>query len=783
MLRFIKLGFRSLKRERFFASVNLAGLALGMFCFLITALYVRDELLHDKWHANGDNIYRSRIEFKRGNGAVFNLFPSINVIDGLKEESPGVIDAVNISIAYTEHYLIGRDRFETKKLFYSQPALFHMFDFRLTLGDEETALSPGKNVVISDKLARKHFGRENPVGEFITIEEKGEYKVTGVLAAIPSQSHLRFDMILPIDFTTEPYLGSQDNWVTGRGLNYFLLRDDYSPEKLKEDVVRLLEKHEAKEYGEMYEFARFSELYMNADLMRNARSNMFGGQMKYIYIFSVIGVLILVVACFNYINLTTARSFARAKEIGVRKIIGASRARLVLNQMGETFFLSVIALVFALISLELSLDKINGIIGKELEINILNEPQVVFLPLALLLIVVLISGIYPAMTASTFNLSTVLKGNTPKSGVSFMRKTLVVLQFLICAGLLSGALVIRGQAKHMVNMDMGYNTQNIISLDLNNNGLYEKYKELRAELEKIPQISKVSGSPMPDINSVMFLEKDGEGNEINLSPFYGAADKDFNEIFELEMVAGTDFSGVPASELKRATLINETAVKLLGWDDPIGKKLESMVVVGVMKDFRFRSAKNKIDPAMIVYHGSELRNLQFRFREGDREAVLAQVEEVWNDFTSDAPFDYDEISSFFAGSYEREENLVRIFDVLTFFLVTVAFLGLFALSTFESQLREKEIGIRKVLGASYLNLITTLNRRFMALILIAIAASIPLSYAFISKWLEDFPYRIDSVIPYFGFALVSILLLATLLLSTHGFLNSRKNPASVLRNQ
>lgn len=783
MLRFIKLGFRSLKRERFFASVNLAGLTLGMFCFLITALYVRDELLHDKWHENGDNIYRSRIEFKRGNGAVFNLFPSINVVDGLKEESPGVIDAVNISIANTKHYLIGRDRFETKKLFYSQPALFNMFDFSLRLGDEETALSPGKNVVISDELARKHFGRENPVGELIEIEDKGEYKITGVLKAIPSQSHLRFDMIMPIDFTTEPYMGSKDNWVTGRGLNYFLIRDDYSPEKLKEDVVRLLEKHEAKEYGEMYEFARFSELYMNADLMRNARSNMFGGQMKYIYIFSVIGVLILVVACFNYINLTTARSFARAREIGVRKIIGASRTRLVLNQMAETFFLSVIALVFALISLELSLDKINAIIGKELEINILSDPQVVLLPLILLLVVVLISGIYPAVTASSFNLSTVLKGNNPKSGVSFLRKTLVVLQFLICAGLLSGALVIRGQAKHMVNMDMGYNTQNIISLDLTNNGLFDRYKELRGELEKIPQISKVSGSPMPDINSVMFLEKDGEGNEINLSPFYGAADKDFNDIFELEMVAGTDFSGVPASELKRATLINETAVKLLGWDDPIGKKLENMVVVGVMKDFRFRSAKNKIDPAMIVYHASELRNLQFRFRAGDREAVLAQVEGVWNDFTSDTPFEYDEISNFFAGSYEREENLVRIFDVLTFFLVVVAFLGLFALSTFESQLREKEIGIRKVLGASYLNLISTLNRRFMALILIAIAASIPLSYAFINQWLDDFPYRINSIVPYFGFALVSILLLAIALLSIHGFLNSRKNPASVLRNQ
>lgn len=783
MLRFIRLGFRSLKRERFFASVNLAGLSLGMFCFLVTALYVRDELLHDKWHENGDNIYRARIEFNRGNGAVFNLFPSINIVDGLKEESPGVLDAVNISLAETEHYLVGQDRFETKRFHYSQPALFNMFDFDLRLGDEKTALEPGKNVVISDELAKKHFGSENPLGQFIEIEEKGKYKVTGVLAPIPSQSHLQFEIIVPIDFTEGMYKGAKDNWVTGSGLNYFLLRDGYSPEKLKEDVVRLLEKHEAKEYGEMYAFARFSEMYMGGSLMRNAATNMFGGQMKYVYIFSVIGVLILVVACFNYINLTTARSFARAREIGVRKIIGASRSRLVLSQMGETFFLSVLALTLALISLELSLNKINQVIGKELDINIINDPQVVFLPLGLLMIVVLISGIYPAVTASTFNLSAVLNGNNPKSNVSFLRKTLVVLQFVICAGLLSGALVIRGQAKYMVNMDLGYNAQNILSFDMTKDGVYGKYKEIRAELEKIPQISKVTGSPMPDLTSVMFFEKDGEGNEISLSPFYGTADKDFNELFELEIVMGTDFSGVPASELSRATLLNETAVKQLGWEDPIGKKLEGLVVVGVMKDFRFRSAKSKVDPAMIVYHGTEHHNMQFRFREGDREAVLAQVEAVWDQFAPNEPFEYDEISSFFAGSYHREENLVRIFDLLTVFLVIVAFLGLFALSTFESQLREKEIGIRKVLGATYANLISTLNRRFMALILIAIGASVPLSYSLIKQWLDDFPYRIESTVPYFTWALVSIVILASLLLSIHGYLNSRKNPATVLRNQ
>lgn len=783
MLRFFRLGFRSLKRERFFASVNMVGLTVGMFCFLITAMYVRDELLHDQFHENGDNIYRARIAFRNGNGAAFNLYPSINVVDGLKEESPGVIDAVNISQAEKAYYLIDNDRFETNKHFLSGSSLFSMFDFGLKLGDEETALAAGKNVVLSGELAEKHFGKENPIGEFIEIEELGTYQVTGVLKAIPSHSHLRFDMITPIDFAEGTYKGMNENWATGSGLNYFQLQEDYPIEKLREDVTKLLSKHEAKEFGEMYEFSRFSEMYMKAELMRNGSSNMFGGQVQYIYIFSIIGVLILVVACFNYINLTTARSFARAREIGVRKIIGATRVRLVFNQMAETLFLSVIALVLAIISVELCLGQINEMLSKELEINIISDPQLIFLPLSLLLLVVVISGIYPAITASTFNLSAVLKGNTPKSGASFMRKTLVVLQFLICAGLLSGALVIRGQANHMINMDLGYNAQNVFSLNLAKLDMIGKYPELRAELEKIPQISKVSGSPLPNVNSVMFIDKDDEGNEINFTPFYGVADKDFNDLFELEIVKGTDFSGLPAGELEGAALMNETAVKTLGLVDPIGKKLQGMRIVGVMKDFRFRSAKSEIDPAIFLYNNKELNYLQFRFKVGDKEAVLTQVEQVWNEFMADQPFVYDEVSAFFAGSYEREEKLVSIFDVLTVFLVVVAFLGLFALSTFESQLRQKEIGIRKVLGASYLNMIASLNKKFLALILIAIAASIPISYFLVNSWLADFSYRIASVVPYFSYAIGSILVLALVLLGVHGFLNSRKNPATVLRNQ
>ncbi len=784
MKRFIKTGFRSIKRERFCTGVNLLGLTLGMFCFLITALFVRDELTHDQWQSNGANIYRPRNEFNHGNGTTFNLFPTFNKVEGLKAESPGVIDAVNISLNQDDEYQIDNDWFESKKIFYSQSSLFNVFDFSLALGDEKTALEGKDKVVLSAALAKKHFGKENPVGEFITFKKEGTVQVSGVLNPIPGNSHLQFDILMPIDMDDPLYGGGKDDWITGTGLNYFLVQEGYTPEQLKEDVIGLLNKHDASDYADSYIFERFSELYIGSLTMRNNPDNMFGGQVKYIYIFSIIGMLMLLVACFNYINLTTARSFSRARDMGIRKVIGASRNRLIISQMAETLFISVVAMILAIVSIELLMDEINGLIGKQLNLDLTSEPKVLLLPVCLLTVVVLISGIYPAITASSFNLSSVLKGDMPKSNVSRFRRVLVVLQFFICAGLLSGALIIRGQANHLINMELGYNEKNVISLNLAGVTAGPNYNELRTELEKIPFIEQVSGSPLPNLNSVMFIQNDDQGNELNLTPFYGIADKDFNELFELRVIEGTDFNGLTESELTHAALINETAQKQLGWEDPIGRKLTNdITIVGVVQDFIYRSAKNKIDPAVIMYGTEDIRNLQFRFRKGNRAEVLKQAKAAWNSFGTSRLFEYQEVAAFFADSYQKEERLVRIFDVLTIFLITVAFLGLFALSAFESQLREKEVGIRKVLGASYLNLIGILNRRFVVLIAVALITSIPLSYYLINQWLQDFPYQINSVVPYFAIASAGILVMALFMLSMHGFFNSRKNPVEVLRNQ
>jgi len=785
ILRFFKSGMKSLRRERFFALVNIIGLSLGMYCFLITSLYVQDELTHDKWHTNSENIYMSKIAMSFGGSTSFFLFPPVGLGEAMTEEIPAVLDAVNISMAQTVDYTFKDEEFKSKLFFYTQANLFSVFDFELKYGNVETALSTTDDLIISSEIARKHFPGQNPVGEFMEIDGKGTFRVSGVLKPIPSNSHLQFEFLTLINDNVAPYDFYKNRWDTGTGLNYMLTRSDYSEEKLLEDTKRVLMAKDSTEAPGEYLYTKFSDLYMNNETMRSSSRAMFGGQMKYVYIFSLIGGLLLIVACFNYINLTTARSFARSKDVAVRKIIGATKARLVLYQMGETLFLALLALIIAVVSVEITLPGINNMLDKSLALDFINSPQVLWIPISLLSIVVLISGLYPAFTVSAFSLSSVLRGTSPKSSRAVFRKALIVLQFLICAGLLSSALIIRGQAQYLINLDLGYNEENVLSVNLTEAGLFEKYIEFRTEVERIPQIQKVSGSPFPNFNSIYSIPA-GEGEDkVEIVYFYGAADRDFNDLFGLEFIYGNGFEGLTDSEMETAVIINEAALKQLGWEgDPIGRKLiEGRIVRAVAKDFHYQSGKSEIGPILIDNKMDQIRKLQVKFREGDREAVIAQVEKVWESFNTNGKFEMEEVEDFFADSYKREETLVSIFDLLTGLLMVVAFLGLFALSTFENQLREKEMSIRKVLGASYLSLIGVLNRKFTLLILLAILISIPAAYLLINEWLVSFPYRIDNVVPYFAMAVGSVLLLSVVILGVHSYFNTQKNPANVLRNE
>lgn len=785
ILRFLKSGMKNLKRERFFGVVNIFGLTIGMFCFLITALYVKDELTHDKWHENSDRIYLPQQGMVTPNG-VMNLLPAYATGAAWKAESPGVEEVVNISFAKTRKYSVKDIQFETESLFYTTGAIFKVFDFTLSAGDEKTALAEPNSVIISEAVARKHFRGQNALGEFIEIDGLGAFRVTGVMDRIPSNSHLQFEFIIPVDFNNGDYEGLETDWQFGQGLFYLLMDENYSLDKLKADTEAIFKRNKDEHSAFEFSFLKFSELYLAGRTGRGG-SGMFGGQERYIIIFSVVGTLILLVASFNYINLTTSRSFARAKDLVVRKILGASSARLIGFQIGETLFMSIIALVIAIISLEIALPSLNSLIGKNLSVDINNDPSLLLLPLLLLLLVVILSGIYPALIGSKLNLLNTLKGNSPKAKGSIIRKGLIVLQFAICTGVLASALIIRSQAEFLIQKDLGYNTENLLTIDVRRGDMFEKYKAFKSELQRSTQIEMVSSGPLPKSGGAMIIEV-GEGeNKTSQFVSYSAADKGFVEIGGLKVISGQSFSELDESQLENAALINEAALALFDLDieGAINQVIPGSTakIVGVLKDFHFNSTKNAISPILILYGPNDLGNILIRYKAGNVDNVLAYAEQQWDALGATAPFKYELIDTYFEDAFKREETLVSIFNGLTVMLILIASLGLFALAVFEGQLREKELSIRKVLGASQMALIRKLNLRFLSLILIAFLVAIPITQYLISGWLDSFAYRIESTTLIHTMSAGIVMILAFSMLTIQGVLSVKKNPADILRNE
>ncbi|MGW8124091.1 ABC transporter permease [Roseivirga echinicomitans] len=785
-MKYFKTTFRSLKREKAFTLINLIGLSIGMFCFLVTALYVKDEVTFDRWHKNADQIYMATFHMQREDGEPFNVSPSYALFNALKKESPEVINAVNIDRNGWDNYKLGEEWIQTKDLYFTSSELFEVFDFSLKYGDSKTALNEPLSVVISSEVAETLFPGENPIGKNISLKNLGDLSVLGVLKPIPKNSHLQFDFIASINHPKSRYSNVLDDWVYGKGFSYFLLREGYSLDKLLRDTEELLERNGQKELAKNYDFLKFSDLYLSQKTGRYG-NYMFGGQKKYIYIFSLIGGLILFVACFNYINLATSSSINTTKQMGIRKVIGASRSGLIANKMLETLFLAFFSLVIALIGVEIALPYVNELIGKQLTFNLVESPDLIALPALVLIVVVLISGIYPAVVLSSFNLSSVLRGvsRTSKSGI--FKKSLIVLQFTICSGLLVAALAIRGQADFLINMDKGYNEENIMSMSLYQEGQKLNYETLKGKLLTIPQIEAITSSPLPIFPPPpppSIVEIDGKKFAIFF--LTGAADKNFNEMFQLEILEGTDFSQVPDSELSEVAIINETAKKKLGLNPAIGAKLPSgKRVIGVVNDFFYQSAKNEIDPASIEYSPRNFNNIQFSYREGNKDQVLAQVELSLKDFGLKSTPILSEVSGVFDDQsyYEAEATLKKIFNLLTGTVILVAFLGLFALASYETNAREKEIGIMKVLGANYLHLLKALNKHFFWLMFLAFAISLPVTFYLVEKWLQAFPYRLESLGSFGLTSVLTITTIAAIILGFHCYFSAQKNPVDVLKNE
>ncbi|MDH5704772.1 MAG: ABC transporter permease, partial [Candidatus Aminicenantes bacterium] len=743
---YIKTAFRNLIKHKAFSLINISGLAIGMACCLLIIIFVQDELSYDKFHAKADRIYRmTSEENQRGIIAnyplVFSGVPSV-----LQNDYSEVLNFVRFDPRLNVLIGSGDKQFYEERLFYADASVFEVFTFPLIKGDPRTALKEPYSIVLTEKMAEKYFSGEDPIGQTLTIDNEHDYKIKGILKRIPRNSHIKFDFLASVATleAQDPRYGKLWAWNC---YAYLLLPGDYSYLGLERKFPDFIRRHRGEKAAQSYAFSLqpLTSIHLHSHLAYEIEAS---GDIRYVYIFSAIAFFILLIACINFMNLSTARSVNRAKEVGVRKVLGADRIRLTKQFLGESLFLSLVALPIAVALVELFLPAFNVLTGKDLRIDYFGNSVVLIGLTGILLFVGIISGSYPAFFLSTFRPSEVLKGKLKAgSGSSLFRKVLVVVQFSISIVLIAGTIIIYNQLDFIRNKKLGFDKDHVVVMPVSRSGIGQNFEAFKRELLQNPGVESVCGSTsLPSLlptRSVFIPEGVEEGERLTLRNVL--VDYDFIKTFGLEIKEGREFSRDFATDMKEAFVVNEAAAKEFGWDSAVGKRLIDLEgpkghIVGVVKDFHFRSKHQRIEPLILSLLPSS-RYVYFvsvKIKSSNISDTLAFLKSRWNAFSPGWPFEYFFLDDNFDRMYKSEDRLRQVFLTFTFLAIFIACLGLFGLAAFTAEQRTKEIGIRKVLGASVPGVVLLLSKEFIKWVLIANVIAWPVAYFALSRWLENF---------------------------------------------
>ena len=776
-------------RHKTFSLINISGLAIGMACCLLITIFVQDELSYDRFHENADRIYRIASEENR-RGVIANypfVFSGIPPI--LQSDYSEVLDYVRFDPR--ENVLISSEdkEFYEERLFYTDASVFDMFTFPLLKGDPKTALKEPYSLVLTQKMADKYFRGVDPVGQTLTVDNEKDYKITGIMENVPRNSHIKFDCLASIATleAQDPRYGKLWAWNC---YTYLLLPKDYSYPDLESKFPDFIRRHRGEKAVEAYTFylQPLTRIHLHSHLGFEIEAN---GDIRYVYIFSAIAFFILLIACINFMNLSTARSAKRAKEVGLRKVLGAERSRLIKQFLGESLALSLVALPAAVALIELFLPAFNTLTGKELRIDYFGN-SVVFLGLiGILLFVGILSGTYPAFFLSAFRPAAVLKGRLKTgAGSSLFRKILVVVQFSISIVLIAGTIIITNQLDFIRDKKLGFDKDHVIVIPVMRSGIGHNFETFKRELLQSPNVQSVSGSTsVPSFvptRSVFIPEGAEEGQRLTLRNVL--LDIDFIQTFGMEIKEGRDFSRDFATDAKEAFIVNEAAVQEFGWESAVGKKLIDLEgprgsVIGVVKNFHFRSKHQKIEPLVFSLLPSSryVYLISVKINPSNIRDTLSFLKSQWEKFSPEWPFEYFFLDDNYDRLYKSEERLRHVFLTFTFLGIFIACLGLFGLAAFTTEQRTKEIGIRKVLGASVPNILILLSKEFTKWVVLANVIAWPIAYFAMNSWLRNFAYRIS--IEWWMFILAAVLVLVVAL-CTVGFQAAKAalaNPSDALR--
>ncbi|MEO9484501.1 MAG: ABC transporter permease [Ekhidna sp.] len=807
MLRnYLLIAIRTIKKTKSIAAINIIGMAIGISSFMMMVSYVVTELSYDKFHKNADRIVRLNYSYEtRGETSTVSRV-SFPLKHRLLEKYPEVEKVARFYINRMDASTLKYDdkSFTEEKIYFSDPEVFEIFDFPLAQGDPSTALIAKNSIVLSQAMAKKYFGDENPIGKSLLYKNSDQLQVTGIFKK-SFRSHLDFDFLVPVELQRQRWKGDgsnkgydlEEDWRWSGSWTYVLLKDAFLKNdfdiRLLEDGTDLFGRVDNPSVDFNYQSQQLADIHLYSNMISEISSN---GSISQVYAFAAVAILILLIACINFVNLTTAQSVNRAKEIGLRKVMGAHRKHLIGQFITESTVITLLSTALGLLLLELLIPLFNSFLDQDVSIPYIQVPILMILIFFGALIVGGLAGFYPSFYLSRLKPVKVLKGKLIDSRSNFsLRKVLVITQFIVSNTLIIGILAIQMQMDYIKGKDLGFDKDQVIILD-HGSKIDDEFKLFKSKLINNPRISQLNlGYVAGTSGWQQSFRVEGEAISEAKSLGFKHISHDFMDMFNTELVAGRNFSNEFPTDSSSAVMLNEAAVKTFGWSnaEALGKRFSwvggsdnktrfETKVIGVMKDANFESLYQPVRPS--VFTLSNFGDVSIKFNVGDRKELLLaidEVEQVWNELAPSWPFEFTFLDQQIEAQYQKEEKLGMMIQFFAFLAIFIACMGLFGLATFTVKTKLKEIGIRKVLGARLAEIVFGIMKGFLALVVVSFVISVPVGYFLSDSWLQDFAYRIDLSPFIFLIAGIASLLVAGLTILSQSLNAAKTDPAKTLR--
>ena len=798
---YIKIAFRNLLKNKIYSVLNILGLSIGMVCTILLFLYVQDELSYDKQHPFAENTYRVASNYHMMGQKYEMAVTPAPMAHVLKEEFPEVIKTVRFRQMGSSIVNYKNSSFKEDKTVFVDNSIFDVFAVKLKIGNKQTALAEPNTVAISESIAKKYFGDADPMGKVLKIANKYDYEVTGVFEDIAPNIHFNFDILFSLESLDE---SKETFWFNNNFQTYIVLKDNATKESVEAKFGSIIEKYMKPEIEKMmgvplekidkdqlsasFYLQSLTSIHLYSDLQVELGPN---GDIQYVYIFSLIAAFILFIATINFVNISTARSAKRAKEVGVRKVLGSNKKELILQFISESMLVTIFSLLISIVFVNIVLASFNGFSGKSLSFNLFQNPLLIALLFLLVIIVGVLAGSYPAFILASYKSVSVLSGkvkNATKNGL--LRSGLVIFQFTIAIIMIISTVMVYKQLNFIQNKKLGFDKEQIVIVRdaylLGNN-----IKTMKSEVLNYPEVVNATISsylPVPsDYNNSAIFPIGRKTEQVAVQQW--RVDYDYIKTMKMKIIEGRDFSKEFGNE-EQNVIINEATVKQFGFDNPLDQKLMryinnegetiAMTVVGVVEDFHFESLRNKISP-LIMYIGESDGAISIKVSTGDMAQFITKLNNKWSELAPNQPFTYSFMDESFNEMYFAEQKIGNIFGLFAGLSIFIACLGLFGLSAFTAEVKTKEIGIRKVLGASISGIVIMLSKEFVKLVGISFIIAAPIAYYFMQNWLQDFVYKTDlSPWLFFMSGLIAITI-SIITISYHAYKAASLDPAKSIK--